>query len=429
MRCMWCRSIRICSDWCWRSSGCCCYCATTKTSSSSDADGPARPPVWEPLMPRSLPQKIADAARLLLLSAEDRAYLRLIRESGAFDRAYYLEANPKLHRLFRLFPERHYLREGEAMGLCPNPTFSPYAYLAQNDDLAAKGIRPFRHWIERGQAEGRKTLADLRPAPVPALPRLDAPVPPERAAPVAVALHLYYPDLWPEFHERLAAQSFDFDLFVTLTGPAALADGPAEAIRAAWPAAGVWTLPNRGRDILPFAHLAQSGLLRPYAAVCKLHGKRSPHRRDGDAWRTALADGVLGPPGPTAARLRTFLDRADAGLWMADGQLYRGNDWWGMNRKIAKGVLSRIGIDPAASLLRFPAGSVYWVKPAILDRLCALELTTADFEPEVGLVDGTMAHALERSVGLLVADAGLEMIETRNLDTPLAGGHSGTDRR
>lgn len=378
-------------------------------------------------MPRSPFQKIADALRLLWPDAEERAYVRLLRRSPEFDRAYYLGANPRLHLLFRLFPERHYVREGEAMGLCPNPGFSPYAYLIHNPDLAGQGIRPLRHYIESGRAEGRSTLDPARPEPLPAFPAIGPGDRPDPAAPVAIALHLYYPDLWEEFRAILAAQHFGFDLFVTLTGPAAADPGTARSIARAFPQVRTWALPNRGRDLLPFAYLASSGLFSGYAAVCKLHGKASPHRRDGADWRRGLVAGILGDPAATRRRLQGFLDRPDLGLWVADGHLARGAQWWGPNRDRTLALLARGGLAPDPAALVFPAGSIYWLKPAVIDRLAALRLTPADFESERGLVDGTTAHALERGMGYLVLATGLTLCETAALDA-CTGGAGARDR-
>lgn len=360
-------------------------------------------------MARPLAQKLLAAWRLLAPPAEARAYARLLRRSPAFDRAFYLASNPRLHPLFRLLPERHYVAEGEAVGLCPHPAFSPTAYLIHNPDLP-RDVRPLRHWIERGEAEGRATLAPPGGDVVPAYPAIGPEGGPEAPAPVAVVLHLYHADLWEEM--RAALEPFAFDLFVTLTGPAAGGDLPARIPREV-PGARAWALPNRGRDVLPFLHLAASGLLAPYAAVLKLHGKASPHRADGAAWRRALLAGVL-DPARTEARLLAFLADDAAGLWVADGH-GGGEADWGMNRARATALLARAGIAPEGPL-RFPAGSIFWMKPAVVAGLARLGLGPADFEPEMGLVDGTAAHAVERIVGAVARAAGLGLREARDLD-------------
>lgn len=364
-------------------------------------------------------RKIRTVLRYLFPTAQDRAYLARIRESGLFDRAFYLQSNAGLNRLFHIWPERHYVQLGERIGTCPNPGFSPRAYLFHNPDLAQE-THPFLHYIDKGRAEHRMVLAPSSPDAVPVLPVITPRK--GRAAPVAVVVHAFYPDFWDEIAPLLAAQGFDFDLFVTLTKR----DGT-EALRArvlkAFPDAQVWLMPNHGRDILPFVHLVNSGVLAPYAAVCKLHSKKSPHRSDGDAWRKALVAGVLGDAGPTSARLEQFLALPGAGFWTAEGQRYEGDHWWGVNRPRAEALMTRAGLTPPAGPLVFPAGSIYWIKPPVLQALAALGLEAADFEPEQALVDGTTAHSVERMMGWLAAQAGQEILTAGDL-AALADGQS-----
>jgi len=354
--------------------------------------------------------------RFLFPDRAARSYIRVLRDSALFDRAFYFGSNPRLRRLFRLAPERHYVLFGEAAGLCPNPGFSPRAYLYHNPDLAATGVQPLLHYIETGRDQGRTVLqAGDVPAvlPLPAIRPDDAPDP---RAPVAVVIHLFYPEMWAEFAAALAAQRFAFDLYVTTSVPGDDSAALAARITAEFPAARVWNMPNHGRDIFPFVHLAGSGVLAGYRAICKLHSKKSPHRDDGPDWRAALIGGILGAPDQTAARLAAFLAQDTAGIWVADGHHMTGDDWWGVNRTCAAALLARGGITLPARPLSFPAGSIYWIKPAVLDRLTTLRLTAADFEPEQALVDGTTAHAVERIMGYLAEAGGARVVESRDLD-------------
>jgi hypothetical protein len=355
--------------------------------------------------------------RILCPTPAEWRYARAIMASGLFDRAWYLGTNPRLPRLCRWLPERHYVLVGEAVGLCPSPAFSPLAYLHLNPDLP-KGTRPLGHYIEAGLAAGR--MAQDQPAGVgaPVLPSIRADEGPDPHAPFAVVVHLYYHAMWDDFAARLRNQSFAFDLFVTLpkTGPD---DSAIRArILADFPQARLWSVPNHGRDILPFLHLTQSGLLAPYSAVCKLHSKKSPHRSDGDAWRSALLDGVIGPPALTASRLRAFVSDPTVGLWVADGHRTTGAQWWGPNRDRGVDLLARAGLsaDGLATDLVFAAGSIYWIKALSLAVLAALPVTGADFEAEMGQVDGTTAHALERVFGLMITAAGQQIRQASELD-------------
>ena len=364
----------------------------------------------------SLIQKIRTVLRYAFPTKEDRAYIAQMQAAGQFDRQYYLTATPNLKTLFRIWPERHYVQMGEANGLCPNPRFSPRAYLFNNPDLAQAAPAPLLHYMSIGQAQNRIVLAPLGvglpdPASLPDITPSDRPDP---SAPVAVLIHIYYADFWEEIAPLLAAQLFEFDLFITLTESPGTAALPAQII-AAFPQARVWQMPNHGRDIYPFVHLLNAGLFTPYNAVCKIHSKKSPHRADGEDWRRALIAGVLGTPEITQTRLKRFQADPNIGFWVSDGQIYEGDTWWGANRTRTGELMGRSGITQGHDL-RFPAGSIYWIKPALLARLTALNLTPGDFEPEQALVDGTTAHAVERFLGALAEDENLRIVEASLLD-------------
>jgi hypothetical protein len=113
-------------------------------------------------MLQTVQRKVSTVLRYLFPTAADRAYLAKIRGSGLFDREFYLTSNVRLKWLFRIWPERDYVQLGERNGTCPNPGFSPRAYLFHNLDLAGE-TRPFLHYIETGRAEQRMVLAGPTP--------------------------------------------------------------------------------------------------------------------------------------------------------------------------------------------------------------------------------------------------------------------------
>lgn len=365
-------------------------------------------------MTARLIQQVGWLAEFLNPNPRIRRDLQTIRRSGHFDRAFYLRDNPQLHPLFRRFPERHYLVFGEREGRRPNPTFSARAYLRHNPDLADWAGRGYVHFLRYGRNEHRLTQ-DLPPgAPCPLRPAPCLRPGHARSAPYAVVAHVYYHDLWPELAAALTALDIPFDLYATVTDRAdGDAEGLADDIRAAFPGATTVVMPNRGRDIFPFVHLLNAGLLDSYVAVAKIHTKRSLHRTDGDVWRQALIRGIL-PGEGTARALAAFLGDEGAGLWVADGQHYSGTGWWGANEDRVVSLLRRIGIAAPATL-SFPAGSMYWLKPVMLAMIHGLRLEQTLFDAESGQVDGTLAHAFERAIGAMVADSGLQIRETSGL--------------
>ena len=341
-----------------------------------------------------------------------------IRQSGLFDRGFYCSAHPGIAPLFRLWPERHYVLFGEAANLQPNPRFSPFTYRKLNEDLSRLAA-PFLHYIRHGQTENRPAW---QPAGAPAnraelsVPILRALPNAPRPAPVAIVVHIHYADLWEEIADTIVASALAHDLFVTCTDQGQETCLLMAQITVRFPHARVVRMPNHGRDIFPFVHLVNSGLLDPYRAVCKIHSKRSPHRRDGDRWRKALISGLL-PPAPQAAkRLDRFLKDPKAALWVADDQVYRNQKWWGGNEALTKGLLDRVEIRLDPQALKFPAGSMYWIKPLTVSLIRGLKLTEDDFDLETGKVDGTTAHAFERAMGFIAQSGARTIREAYTLD-------------
>lgn len=348
--------------------------------------------------------------RLLWFTADQRAYLSRLKQSGLFDREFYRRQNPQLMPLFLYLPERHYIAFGEPAGLFPRPDFSPAAYLRLNPQAAASELPPFLHYIECGQ---QQQLPTRDPSPTDAhkpasLPPLPEPAPHSE---LAAVVHIYYPELWPEIEQALTSSGLELDWFITITDLGPGHQDLAEQIRHRHQHATVLLMPNHGRDVFPWVYLINAGLLAPYRAVCKLHTKRSPHLEDGGLWRRSLLQGLL-PAAASTAQAQAFLADAQVGLLVSCGQHLSGPRWWGANRDRTLQLLQSAGLQPDPEQLSFAAGSMFWVKAPVIQAIARLGLTAADFEPEQGGTDGSTAHAFERALGYLVADCGLSIQQT-----------------
>lgn len=77
---------------------------------------------------------------------------RVLRRSGLFYAAYYLETYPDV-AASGMDPVTHYVRFGAAEGRSPNPLFHSKWYLDTYPDV--RGMNPLLHYILHGAAEGR----------------------------------------------------------------------------------------------------------------------------------------------------------------------------------------------------------------------------------------------------------------------------------
>lgn len=251
-----------------------------------------------------------------------------------------------------------------------------------------------------GHAWLEATRAALQPAPA------------TDDRPCAV-LHVWYPELLDELVAALRASGLDWRLIVTTATEREAA--VRERIARLGVDAEVEVFENRGRDILPFLHVANRLLDEGVSTVLKLHGKRSTHRQDGEIWRRELLDKLLAPA--RAARIATaFRDDARLGLVHAEGHLQPLDYYWGANQDNVDYLARRLGV-PAPDVGRdsFIAGSMLWLRPAALRPLLDAHLSVEEFEPEAGQLDGTLAHAVERVLTLAAGAGGFRIADAAAL--------------
>ena len=82
----------------------------------------------------------------LFTSPRDRRAIRIIEQSGLFDRRWYVEKNPDVVAR-RIDPVQHYVIYGAREGRDPSPSFSTRDYLMHHPDLAMAGINPLAHFV------------------------------------------------------------------------------------------------------------------------------------------------------------------------------------------------------------------------------------------------------------------------------------------
>ncbi|MFA4840236.1 MAG: glycoside hydrolase family 99-like domain-containing protein, partial [Agrococcus sp.] len=248
---------------------------------------------------------------------------------------------------------------------------------------------------------------------------------PETHAPIAVVLHCHFIELLDELVQSLSSIPEPFDLYVTnssgeVISPDRLAVDGAQHVE-------VLTVENHGRDIWPLVQVINAGILDPYDVVLKVHTKKSAWREehpelagDGATWRSSLTSALLGSAGNVEEILAAMRADRDIAAVTADGSVV-GPEHWGGDLDLVRGVYRRLSLPLDPDALRFPAGSMYWVRGFVLQGLRAFRFDRDDFEPESGQIDGTCAHAIERMVGLLSTEAGMRVLERREVAAPAAG--------
>ena len=200
----------------------------------------------------------------------------------------------------------------------------------------------------------------------------------------------------------------DVDVYITV--PRTIDWNAAQAVRENFRQAYILEIDNRGRDIRPFLAMYSRFLEGNYDFVCKLHSKKSPHLSEGNQWRVDVVRQLLGPAARDA--LNMYQSKSSVGILAPRGSLVSlANP--SIRLRSEKNLLTL-----AARLNRkitfgelFVAGSMFWFRPSALQNLYQLFVRGLEFEPELGQVDGTIAHAIERIFCIAAKAAGLSTRE------------------
>ncbi|AMS40706.1 rhamnan synthesis F family protein [Aminobacter sp. Y103A] len=215
---------------------------------------------------------------------------------------------------------------------------------------------------------------------------------------VAIVIHAFYMDAFDEILDLAQALPAQHKLFVT-TVPVheALVRSRLDAAERDY-SLGVFE--NRGRDILPFLRMFPAVRAEGFDVVIKVHTKKSPHLKDGDGWRRMLVAALLQPQ---ALQQLTSAFQADASLGIVcpEGHFLSLDRYMGGNEARVLAIAQRLGLGRAQLLdAGYCAGTMFMARTDVIAPLADLGFTAKAFEAEANQVDGTMAHAFERCLGL-----------------------------
>ena len=313
----------------------------------------------------------------------------------------FMHAAPRRYRDWLVAAMRDTLRR------CANPESTLLFINAWNEWSEGAYLEPDARlgyaWLEATRAALQTVAASPRVAP---------PLRPSQR--VCVVLHAFYPELLDEFLLPLRTWGVPYRLLVSTV--AASESAVRERIAALGMAAEIRVFENRGRDVLPFLQLASRLLDEGESLVLKLHTKRSLHRGDGETWRRDLLAKLVALD-ESERILQAFQSQSALGMVVPDGHLLSLRAYWGANAGNVQSLCRRMGIgeiDPDTAA--FPAGSMFYARLEALRPLLDTSLERFEFEPETGQQDGTMAHAIERVLGLCVQAAGMRVTTSTALD-------------
>lgn len=227
---------------------------------------------------------------------------------------------------------------------------------------------------------------------------------------VCVHIHLHFQSMLDYFSHYLANIPYPFDLYISVNSSFSSEDIKQKLVSIKnLLNVSVKNYENRGRDVFPFIDMV-APVYSNYDYILHLHSKKSSHNPIfGNKWLNHLVSGLLYND-VYIQNLLCAMDYSDVGVVYPPvmTELYP-NYKWGDNKQLCKEYLRNIGVSEdklRLDNLEFSAGNMFWMKAACFKKMFENPVAIEDFPKEPIPIDGTLAHAIERSLVFIAQDSG-----------------------
>ena len=220
---------------------------------------------------------------------------------------------------------------------------------------------------------------------------------------IAVHIHLFYVDLLGEFVGYLNHIPYEFDLFISCQEGTNVSYVKkfARCIKCV-NNVEVQIVPNRGRDVAPL-FVAFADKIRKYDYFMHAHSKKSFYSGEEKvSWRRYSLNSIVGSE-DIVRKIFWMLENEEIGLVYPDDHFEVPSFAYSWLSNVAEGrkLLERMGIPMDQGIFSYPLGSFYWAKTDAVRQLFEIQLNLEDFPEEARQTDGTLAHAIERALGIV----------------------------
>lgn len=216
---------------------------------------------------------------------------------------------------------------------------------------------------------------------------------------VAVLVHYYYPEIWPDIADRLQHIDYPFHLFITCSHERA--EQARRDVNTKFPTAIFFVGPNLGMDIVPFLQAIPKLHKLGYKVVCKIQTKRGV---DSSAvvWRSVMLDTLIGSSHNFSIAASALLRQPNLSM-VGPASLYQSGPRLMLGNRDHLDTLTRnlFGIGIPEEPWGFFAGTMFWVKVSTLLELSKLVDIGHPALTKEYRQDGKIEHALERLFGLI----------------------------
>ncbi|WP_380823521.1 rhamnan synthesis F family protein [Sphingobium xenophagum] len=348
----------------------------------------------------------------------DNLHISILREWEYFDADWYLQEYPDV-RILNMDPAYHYLWIGARMGRKPSALFDNFINRYHKaDDLIRE--------IKKAPSPGRQSPYASHDDPLRKQPaEFIEPGSVEPAAVeglrVAVHAHIYYADLAEEFARYLCRIPCTFDLYASTATEEARRNVAATFSNISnVNNVDVRVVPNIGRDIAPLFVEFGDDLIK-YDIISHIHTKKSFYNNGStDGWREYILESLFENEEKIAFFIQN-LNRSRYGIIYPQSfhNLPYMAATWLANGGLARKWAPQFGVNALPDgYFDFPIGSMFWAKTDAIRPLLDAGLQWSDFPPEQGQTDGTLAHCIERMLGVVPTSRHFQHGVIRDIQTP-----------
>ena len=340
--------------------------------------------------------------RKVLENSEKRKYetersIDLIYKSGLYDKNYFL--TPRYSGINERGAVRLFVYHSSFWG-CRRKLLPGFHNGLYRGSFPEKdGLDSFAAYLEKGMPDGEWKTDQIsdNALKIKIDSRLKA----------ALQIHAFYPDLLPALIEAIEKNSFRPDLLISVrsTDDASIAGritrnytGGSVIIR---------VVPNRGRDLYPLYTEFAGIITSNYDVIGHVHTKKSLYSVDRNTikqWYDFMIENMIGGRQNSMDRiLSAFSSDHSLGLVFPDDPNILD---WGKNYEYAEQMAAKLKIRNVPENIVFPAGNMFWARVSSLKKIFSLKLEFNDYPPEPLGTDGSVLHAMERFVPLVVKSSG-----------------------
>lgn len=232
---------------------------------------------------------------------------------------------------------------------------------------------------------------------------------------IAIHIHLYYIDMLNIFIQYLSESPIYFDLFISVTSEnnkdICIKEINKYKIKKI-NNLDIKVVENIGRDVAPWI-IEFPNIQSNYDLCCHLHTKKSLYNDELSGWGEYLIKNLISKEAIINILSAFYLDK---NIGMIFPPIYK-NAFCHIltltepDKNNLISLLNKLNMDfiPNYDNFIFPAGTMLWYNPKVLKPIFEMGLTYSDFPEEPIPTTGTIAHAIERLIGIICEQTGYKI--------------------